>query len=237
MPVVGVTIDPEVARDYPDAKVGWLRADVEVRNEHPYVEELKRHLAADLESLGIADGILAGHPDIAGWRKVYSAMGVKPSKFHSSLEALTRRVLKGKAMWNVSSVVDCYDCTSVSTLLPMGAHDAARIDGVMTLRYCRAGEKFLPLGNDEVIVTDPRNIVYADDEKICCWLWNHRDTRLAAVTEDTRDAIFIVDSAFIPHTTSIERGLDILLERLVRIGAVPKERGIIGGIDVSKPSP
>jgi lysyl-tRNA synthetase class 2 len=219
-----------VARDYPDARVGWLLADVRVEREHPYVEELKGRLARDLASLGVTDENLALHPDIARWRAVYSDMGVKPSKFRSSPEALARRVLKGKGMWSVSSVVDCYDCTSVSTLLSLGAHDAEKIDGVMTLRRCRAGEKFFPLGaGDEVIEADPRNIAYADDTKICCWLWNHRDSRLASVTEGTREAVFIVDSAFVPHATPIERGLDILWERIAKIGGTPKSRGIAGG--------
>jgi lysyl-tRNA synthetase class 2 len=114
-------------------------------------------------------------------------------------------------------------------MLSMGAHDAAKIDGVMTLRYCRAGEKFFPLGaGDDIVDTDPRNIAYADGTKLCCWLWNYRDTRLAEVTEDTREVIFIVDSAFVPHTTSIARGLDILWERIIKIGGAPRSKGIAG---------
>jgi lysyl-tRNA synthetase class 2 len=109
----------------------------------------------------------------------------------------------------------------------MGAHDTSRIDGTITLRFGRPGEKFYPLGTDgESVDVAPRNVVYADDTKICCWLWNHRDTRLAAVTQDTEEAIFLIDAAFTPHCTTIERGLGVLWERLEEIDCEPKEKGV-----------
>ncbi|MDL2263910.1 hypothetical protein LJC31_04580 [Synergistaceae bacterium OttesenSCG-928-I11] len=225
-----IVISPALSERFPDARVGWLLADARVRASDPYVEELKKNLAANLASRGITEENLAKQPDIAAWRDVYSAMGAKPSKYRSSLEALARRVAKGQGLWNVSNVVDCYNCASVATFLPMGAHDTSRVDGVLTLRYGHAGEKFYPLGADEqheVIDVDPRNVVYADDSKICCWLWNHRDTHLASVQEETKEAIFLIDSAFVPHTTSIEGGLEILAGHLEKIGCKPKDRGIV----------
>jgi lysyl-tRNA synthetase class 2 len=227
MPFSNVTIDPEVRRVFPQSRVGWLVAGVSVIDSHPLVEEMKENLAAELASRGITDENLASQPDIRAWREVYGAMGVKPSKYRSSLEALAKRVLKGKDMWNVSSVVDCYNCASVSTMLPMGAHDTSRIDGAITLRFGRPGEKFYPLGADgEAVDVDLRNIVYADETKICCWLWNHRDTRLAAVTRDTEEAVFLIDAACTPHCATVEQGLDILWKRLEKIGCEPKEKGI-----------
>lgn len=229
MPFTKIEIDEIVRENYPDARVGWLIAGVEVQQNHPYVDELKVTLPEILAKHGIDDANLAAHPDVARWREVYSAMGAKPSKFRSSLEALVRRVAKGQEMWNVSSVVDCYNCVSVMTMLAMGAHDTAKVDGAIALRYGRPGEKFLPLGaGGEEVDVDPRNIVYADESKICCWLWNHRDTRLASVTEETKEAVFIVDAAFTPMTTSIETGLELLSGHLEKIGCVPKARGIVG---------
>lgn len=224
----GITIDPKVAADYPAAKIGWLIADVKVRKNHPHVDALKKSLAQNLAERSVTEENISAQPDIAKWRAVYGAMGVKPSKYRSSLEALTRRVVKGQEMWSVSSVVDCYNCVSVLTSLPMGAHDTSRVEGTMTLRYGREGEKFLPLGDGgETVSVDPKNILYADESKVCCWLWNHRDTRLAAVTEETEEALFIVDTAFPPHLTSIRQGLKTLAEHLERIGCTPKESSVI----------
>lgn len=167
MPFTNIVMDPAIAKDFPDAQIGWLLADVEITEKHPYVEELMGSLSQSLSDRDITEENLSGQPDIAQWRAVYGAMGVKPSKFRSSLEALARRVVKGQDMWNVSSVVDCYNCVSVLTFLAMGAHDTASVDGTMTLRYGRPGERFLPLGaGGEVVDVDPRHIVYADESKV-----------------------------------------------------------------------
>jgi lysyl-tRNA synthetase class 2 len=227
MPFTSVVIDADVKRDFPEARIGWLVSDVVVTENHPYVEEVKKNLASRIASMGVTEENFSQHPDIARWRAIYSAMGVKPSKYRSSLEALVRRVVKGQEMWSVSSVVDCYDCASATTFLPMGAHDATKLDGALTLRYGVDGETFLPLGgNDEIVRVDTRNIVYADRSKVCCWLWNHRDTRLACVTAETKEAIFIVDSAFKPQVTQLEKGIEFLAEFLEKIGCTPKTSGI-----------
>lgn len=223
-----IKIDDAVRREFPDARIGWLLAGVEVRESDPYVDGLKAALPDVLARHGLDDSNLASHPDVARWREAFSAMGAKPSKYRSSLEALLRRVAKGQEMWNVSSVVDCYNCVSVATLLAMGAHDTAKIDGAITLRHGRADEKFLPLGDGgEVVDVDPRNILYADESKVCCWLWCHRDTRLASISEETKEAVFIIDSAFTPKTTDVETGIEQLAGHLEKIGCKAKTGGIL----------
>jgi len=223
-----IEIDDEVRKQFPEARIGWLLADVEVRESDPYVEELKAALPGVLARHGLNEANLASHPDIARWRDTFSAMGAKPSKYRSSLEALARRVAKGQEMWNVSSVVDCYNCASVTALLSMGAHDTAKLDGAVTLRHGRVGERFFPLGDGgEAVDVDPRNILYADESKVCCWLWCHRDTRLASVTEETTEAVFIVDAAFTPRTTSVEAGLELLAGHLEKIGCRTKTSGVV----------
>lgn len=224
-----IVVDAQIRADYPDAKIGWLLADLNVQETHPYVEELKQTLAGNLAFRGITDDNLTSHPDIARWREVFRKMGLKPNKFRSAVEALAKRVAKGLNMWNVSSVVDGYNCVSVKTFLAIGAFDTAYIDGDVILRYGKAGDKFYPLGNDEeVFDVAPEHIVYADDNKICCWLWCYRDTRLTGVTLDTKEALFIVDTAFTPHTASVEEGLEMLSEHLIKIGCTPKSSGIVG---------
>ncbi|WP_303882042.1 B3/4 domain-containing protein [Acetomicrobium mobile] len=132
-----------------------------------------------------------------------------------------RRVIKGESLRNVSSVVDCYNCVSVMTLLPMGAYDAYKLKGGLTLRYGKEGEIFLPLGSGEEITVKDTHIVYADEEKICCWLWNHRDSRLCAVTTDTKRrtfSSFFVDAADESGAPDVEKALDLFAGHLEAIG-------------------
>lgn len=222
-----ISIDSKILENFPNAKIGWLRANVAEAGGAERVRALKAGLEAQLGEIGVSADTMMMHPDVRRWREVYSAMGVKPSKYRSSLEALLRRVFKGD-LWEVSPIVDCYDCVSALNLLPMGAHDVEKLRGGLTLRYAENGEKFYPLGaGDSVIECAERQVVYADEEKICCWLWNYRDTRDASVGGETKEALFLVDCAFETEWRSVEEGLAALASELSAIGCEVRKSGVV----------
>jgi len=224
-----ISISDEIFSEFPEAGVGYLVAWVDIRAAEPYVEGVKKTLERQMNDIGISGDTMTCHPDVRRWRETFAYMGVKPSKYRSSLEALLRRLFKGE-MWCVSNVVDLYNCVSVLNLTPMGAHDLDKLKGGLTLRRGRQGEKFYPLGSgDASIDVDPRQVVYADDEKITCWLWNHRDTREVAVDAETKRAVFLLDRAFETEWRSLEEGLDALEGELRKIGARTIGKGVIGG--------
>lgn len=231
MGVMKITIDEAIFAVFPDASIGWLTAEVHVQPKSEYIEGMKRSLVGRLNDIGISADTMMLHPDVAGWREVYRKMGVKPSKYQSSLESLLRRTFKGD-IWVVSTVVDCYNCVSVMNLLPMGAYDTDRIKGDLTLRFGMEGEKFYPLGaGDSVIDVDQKNVVYADDEKICCWLWNYRDTRRASVSENTKRALFLVDNAFETEWRTVRQGLEALGAELEKTGGKIIQLGVADAIN------
>ncbi|MEG1641568.1 MAG: phenylalanine--tRNA ligase beta subunit-related protein [Synergistaceae bacterium] len=222
-----ITIDDNILTNFPETKIGWLTVDItEVVKESEYVDRIKRQLETRMNDIGISTDTMMLHPDLLKWREVFSKMKVKPSKYRSSLEALLRRIFKGE-LWSVSTIVDLYDTVSAMNLLPMGAFDLDKIDGDLILRYGKSDEKFLPLGSDEEIIeVKPEHIVYADDKRICCWLWNHRDSREVALTSTTKRALFMIDSAFETEWRTVEEGLETLSLELSKIGAKELNRGI-----------
>lgn len=222
-----IKIDEAVLRDYPEARIGWLVADISaVPEESRYVDMMKYRLEDKLKDIGMTEDTLLLHPDVMRWRNVFSRMGVKPSKYNSSLEALLRRIFKGE-LWSVSTVVDCYDSVSAMNLLPMGAFDMGHIAGDLTLRYGKEGESFLPLGAEgEPVKVSEKHIVYADGEKVCCWLWNHRDSREAGLSGDTKKALFMIDCAFETEWRSVKEGLAALKAELGKVDAVILSEGI-----------
>ena len=113
-------------------------------------------------------------------------------------------------------------------LAEMGAHDMEKLRGGLTLRYARPGEKFYPLGaGDSVVECAERHVVYADGEKVCCWLWNYRDTRDASVDDGTKEALFLVDCAFETEWRSVEEGLSALASELSAIGCTVRKSGVV----------
>jgi lysyl-tRNA synthetase class 2 len=224
-------ITPGIIEKYPQVEVGWLTADITPLPMDPKVEQWKGALAAWVSSQGITSENLSSCPEVAGWRQVFGSMGVKPSKYRCSLEALLRRVLKENSLWTVNSVVDLYNCVSVRTLFPMGAFDLEKVKGDLSLRFGREGETFSPLGKGDEERVSCEHVVYADSEKVCCWLWNHRDSRLVGLDETSRRAVFFVDRAFSPTTFTMEDALQALEENLAEIGARVTGKGVCTSLE------
>jgi DNA/RNA-binding domain of Phe-tRNA-synthetase-like protein len=99
--------------------------------------ELRRKFT--VESLAQADAIVAV-------RGMFRRWGMDPSKYRPSSEALLRRVVQGKGLYNVSNVVDGGNLGSIETGWPYGVYNRAAISGEISLRLGRAGEKYEGIG-------------------------------------------------------------------------------------------
>ncbi len=219
-----ITIEKKVFEHYPEAQIGFLTAQVELCSDG-YLEEFKKQLPDHLTNQGINATNFVAQPLIAIWRKIYQEdFGVNPKSYRSSIEALVRRVVTGKEIWKIHPVVDLYNCCSVLTLLPMGGYDIDKLSGNLMIRYAEEGEKFLPLGEGKPIETSPHHLVYADEARILCWLWNHKDSAESCIDLKTKRVLFFVDSF---DLRQVENALDLLAEKLPQIDSLPLERGIL----------
>ena len=92
-----LTIADEVLEKLPAMSVAALTAQIDDPVQlAPLITQLKNQLAES----EMANKIQTTEPitqldEIAAWRTAYGSMSIKPSKFHSSIEALLRRVKKG----------------------------------------------------------------------------------------------------------------------------------------------
>jgi len=68
-------------------------------------------------------------PAVAASRKAYKACGKDPARYRLSAEALLRRVLKRKEIYQVNNVVDMLNLVSISTGFSIGGYDAEKIKG------------------------------------------------------------------------------------------------------------
>jgi DNA/RNA-binding domain of Phe-tRNA-synthetase-like protein len=107
-----------------------------------------------LEALasGVAEqyksGIVSEIPAVKAVRTIFHTTGVDPTRYRPSSEALLRRVLKGKGLYFINSVVDVVNYFSLKTLLPMGVFDADRLKPPLEFRAGREGETYQGVGRD-----------------------------------------------------------------------------------------
>ncbi|MFE7795222.1 B3/4 domain-containing protein [Streptomyces sp. NPDC057460] len=135
-------------------------------------------------------------PHVAAWRDTYSAFGAKPSRTRNSAEALARRALTDAGLPRINLLVDLYNAISVAHLIPVGGEDTDRIKGAMRLVRSTGQEPFRTVAGGEEAVEhpEPGEVVWCDDEGVTCRRWNWRQGVRTRLTEESVNALFLLES-------------------------------------------
>ncbi|MFF1847385.1 B3/4 domain-containing protein [Streptomyces sp. NPDC058232] len=135
-------------------------------------------------------------PHVAAWRDTYTAFGAKPSRTRNSAEALARRALTDAGLPRINLLVDLYNAISVAHLIPVGGEDTDRIKGAMRLVRSTGQEPFRTVaGGDEAVEhPEPGEVVWCDDEGVTCRRWNWRQGVRTRLTEESVNAMFLLES-------------------------------------------
>lgn len=135
------------------------------------------------------------HAHIAAWREAFGKFGSKPSRYPCSVEALLTRTLKGQDLPAINNVVDRYNAISVRHVLPVGGENLDALTSDVVLRFATGDELFDTLSGGELLIehADPGEVIWADDSGITCRRWNWRQGYRTRLTEETRNAWFVLD--------------------------------------------
>lgn len=84
---------------------------------------------------------------IAATRRVYRACGKDPSRYRPASEALIRRRLTGKSLYQIDTLVDLINLASIAYGYSIGGFDADKFEGdTLTLGIGREGEPYEGIG-------------------------------------------------------------------------------------------
>lgn len=129
---------------------GFVGACVEITVENSaYSQELWTEIGALGEEYRatLTTESLKELPGIAATRRVYRACGKDPSRYRPASEALIRRMLQGKALYQIDTLVDLINLASIRFGYSIGGFDASKFVGdTLTLGVGRAGEPYEGIG-------------------------------------------------------------------------------------------
>ena len=145
---------------------------------------------------------ITSHPRIESWREAYRSLGVKPSEFRPSVEALVRRVLKRDPLPAISALVDIGTLASIQNLMPIGAHAIDHVTGDIGLRLATGTETFEPFGAEIVEHPLPGEIVFVEGEVVLTRRWTWRQAKHTLVVPETTAVEVNVDA--LPPITAVE---------------------------------
>lgn len=122
--------------------------EAQVRNS-PYCAELWQEINALGEHYRevLSTETLKAISGIEATRRVYRACGKDPSRYRPAAEALIRRQLKGKDLYQIDTLVDLVNLASIRYGYSIGGFDADKFEGdTLTLGVGREGEPYEGIG-------------------------------------------------------------------------------------------
>jgi DNA/RNA-binding domain of Phe-tRNA-synthetase-like protein len=192
-----------------------------VKHCHQLWEEIDLHLA-HLSSTMTADAI-ASVRQIAAMRSAYKALGKDPSRYRGSAEALLRRVLSGKGLYQINNVVDINNLVSLESFQPLGSYDLDQVSGPIELRIGASGETYKGIGKDVINIESLP--VFADEHG--AFGSPTSDSERTMIREETRSALMVLFSFM--GAAGLEPGMARAAELLRRHAAAQTvEWAIVG---------
>ena len=181
------SISDEVFNKFP----GFVRGVViayEVRNgdSPPELVAMLREAEASLRQKTSLEQI-AADPNIIAWREAFRAVGVKPSEFRSSIEAMARRVLRDQELPSINALVDIGNILSLRHLIPAGGHAIDVLNQDIALRPATGQEVFVPFGESPEEAPEhpnPGEIVFVEGNTVLTrrWVWRQSNHTLTLPT-------------------------------------------------------
>ncbi|MEU8359732.1 phenylalanine--tRNA ligase beta subunit-related protein [Nonomuraea sp. NPDC048882] len=122
---------------------------------------------------------------IDAWKDAYRAFGAKPQRTRPSVDALTRRM----PLPEINRAVDAYNSISVKHALPIGGEDLDRYVGPARLVRAAGDEP----SEEALGQPEPGEVIWRDDAGVTCRRWNWRQVVRTRLTEETTNAIFLLE--------------------------------------------
>lgn len=187
------SIADEIFQHYPGYVRGVVAAGgVQNRTSPNELIGLLREAELSLRNRLVLENI-AEHPRIKSWRDAYRAFGAKPGEFRSSVEALSRRVLRGEDIPSINALVDIGNIVSLRHLIPAGGHAIDVLKGDIALRIATGQEEFIPFGSDQIEHPLPGEVIFAEGNTVLTRRWTWRQANHTLTVLETEAIEFNLD--------------------------------------------
>lgn len=143
---MNIIVSQEISSVCPDFVGACVEADVvNTPYSQPLWDEIHRQEEHFRQTLTTES--LKEIASIAATRRIYKACGKDPSRYRPASEALIRRILQGKPLYQIDTLVDLINLASIAYGYSIGGFDASKFVGdTLTLGIGREGEPYEGIG-------------------------------------------------------------------------------------------
>ncbi|MGC1123079.1 MAG: phenylalanine--tRNA ligase beta subunit-related protein [Candidatus Methanofastidiosia archaeon] len=187
-------IDDRVKSTFPDLiLLTTLFKNVTIKPKSDELEKFKTEFILNIRSHYDIE-TLKDIPELRLYRDFFWKIGIDPTKTRPASEALIRRVIQGKPLPQINTLVDAYNLASMESRVPLAAFDMKTLSGDMILRFAEKGEEFIGIGMKSPVALEGNELVIeAGDELVA--MYPHRDADKSKITLSTEDVLIVVCGA------------------------------------------
>lgn len=201
-------ISKEVLEKYPSLRVGIILAKG-IDNSKGVGEDILRQTEKSLADQS-EEKTINDFPHISDWREAHKAFGNNPKRYAPSVLAVVKRVLKGDNLPNINSLVNLYNHISLKHIAPVGGEDLDTCEGDIRLDFAKGDEHFVSIGSGENEPPEAGEVVYKDDKGVLCRKFNWREADRTKLTDDTKNAILVIEALESMSDEELKQALDEL---------------------------
>ena len=144
-----ISVSPELKQKVPGIQLSCIECDVIIQEKNSALWSRVENKIEELANTLNVEHI-SKLKAIADSRKAYKTCGKDPARYRLSAEALLRRVVKRRELYQVNNVVDVLNLVSISTGFSIGGYDTAKIEGAVTFGIGKKNELYNGIGRGEL---------------------------------------------------------------------------------------
>jgi DNA/RNA-binding domain of Phe-tRNA-synthetase-like protein len=191
---VSLKIDSELKAHFPELSVNILQIKkVKIQKRNSELEKFKAEIIKQVREEYKLES-LKDQQTFRAYRDFFWNVGIDPTKNRPAAEALIRRILGGRTIPNINSLVDAYNLASIKSRIALATFDTDKLEGDLLMRFAEEGEQFLGIGMEKPLILKGGEIVVTDNEKLIA-VYPYRDADNTKVTEKTENITIIVCGA------------------------------------------
>jgi DNA/RNA-binding domain of Phe-tRNA-synthetase-like protein len=212
---MNLKIDSELKTAFPDLTVLKLHiSGVQIQKRDTELEKFKIAVTQQVRNEYDLHTV-KDHPTFRAYRDFFWSIKIDPTKIRPAAEALIRRILAGKTLPCINTLVDAYNLASIKTRIALATFDADKLEGDLLMRFAEKGEQFNGIGMEKPLMLRGKEIVVSDKEKLVA-IYPYRDADNTKVTEKTKNILMVVCGVPGIAKQELEKASDVALEYVTR---------------------
>ena len=170
-----------------------------------------------------------GFAEIQAWRRAYTKMGLKPTRYRCASEALLRRLRKSGSLPALHPLIDLCNAASVASAVPVAVFDMDRIQGDLCVRRAGGDERYLAFSG-AAETPDPGEVIFADaGGHAHARRWAHRQSLRSAVSDRTTRALIVAEAQHAEATAQMQGLMDGLRDAIAEVSGIKAGGRLLDG--------